>query len=89
MRRDGNLLVSSVRWSGPNLHARAVRRPPVHEGFFSVFPAGARPEPLLKEVWVNGFWEPDARFTIDPSAPIPVDQALTIDCAGPHDARPA
>jgi hypothetical protein len=64
-------------------------KPPEDEGLFSVFPAGAAilmnmhhfnfsRDPLLKEVWVNVFWEPDARFAIESLASIPVDQALTL-----------
>lgn len=41
-----------------------------HFNFFDV--------PLIKEVWVNVFWESDARFPVESLASIPIDQALTL-----------
>jgi hypothetical protein len=64
-------------------------KPKEDVGLYYVFPAGAAivmnmhhfnfgQTTLLKEVWVNVFWEADARFPIDDLAVIPVDQALTL-----------
>jgi hypothetical protein len=68
---------------------QALEKPVEDEGLYNELPRGAAiifnmhhfnsfDRPLLKEAWVNVFWEDDARTAISPFGAIPLDQVLGL-----------
>ena len=66
-----------------------LEKPAEDAGLYNILPAGTaiilnmhhfnlKEQPLLKEVWINVFFESDARYQVFSLASIPVDQAVGL-----------